>query len=66
MKKLFIISVAYIVTINDVLVQTRDGLYYSHDIEYLEYYQQYKNESMLEIVVIYSHLKSYKTPTFKY
>ena len=66
MKSLFVISTAYIVTINHVLVQTRDVLHYSHDFDYYEDYQQYKNESMFETVGIDSHLKSYTTLTFKY
>ena len=50
MKHSFLISIAYIVTINQVLVKTRDGLHYSHEIEYYKDYHQSKNESMLEIV----------------
>jgi len=50
MKSSFVICTAYVVTINQVLVQTRDVLHYSHDIDAYEGYQQYKNESMLEIV----------------
>ena len=50
MKHSFIISIAYIVRMNQVLVQTRDGHDNSQKIEYYKDYQQSKNKSMLEIV----------------
>ena len=49
MKHSFIISIAYIVTINQVPVQTRDGLKYSHEIDNFKDYQQSKNDGRLEI-----------------
>ena len=66
MKHSFIISIAYIVTINQVLVQTRDGLHYSHDIENYKDYQHSKNESMLEIVGLTHFVNFYTKLNLKY
>ena len=66
MKHSFIISIAYIVRMNQVLVQTRDGHDNSQKIEYYKDYQQSKNKSMLEIFWNTRFVKSYTIRSLKY